>query len=314
MEFNLVDAQEVTIYNPLLQDTDGNGTWDGDEDLDNDGLTNVQELIFPYALDNADTDGDGILDSNEDFDADGLTNIQELLINQAAGLEVYDPTVADTDGDTILDGDEDYDEDGLSNSEEIVLGTDPLIWDTDGDGLPDGYEVNVSLTDPLLTDSDENGVSDDLEDPDEDGLSNIDEYTHLTDPFNSDSDEDTLPDGFEVQLSLTDPNQVDTDHNGINDPDEDPDLDDLTNYQEFLLGTDPLSPTTLGTPSRLRSETMVQPASALADGETPITLTTIVRDSQGHFLPNRPVTWVTSNPNLVFSASSGMTDQAGVAQ
>ena len=54
--------------------------------------------------------------------------------------------------------------------------------------------------------------------------------TYLTNPLNEDSDYDDLPDGWEVEYSL-DPNTFNRN--------EDPDVDDLTNYEEMLYGTDP---------------------------------------------------------------------------
>src|SRR5690606_12260281 len=90
--------------------------------------------------------------------------------------------------------------------------------------------------------------------------------------------------------------------------------DGLTHYQEYLLGTDPHNFTLLGAASRLRSETLLMPLNATADGSSVIQVLTVVRDAQGHFLPNRPVTWTTRNLNLVLSANSGLTDEQGVAQ
>lgn len=52
-----------------------------------------------------------------------------------------------------------------------------------------------------------------------------------------DSDNDCLPDWLEEILGL-DPNNPDTDGNGIPDGEEDPDLDGLTNCAEAFLGTD----------------------------------------------------------------------------
>lgn len=108
----LNDYYEVfgTFTDPTKADTDDNGVNDGDEDFDEDGLTNLEEFenkTNPYI---ADTDGDGLSDGDE--------------------VNTYgtDPLVADTDGDGLDDGDE------------IVLGTNPLVQDTDGDGIIDSKE------------------------------------------------------------------------------------------------------------------------------------------------------------------------------
>lgn len=108
----LNDFYEVfnTFTDPTKADTDDNGVNDGDEDFDEDGLTNLEEFengTDPYV---ADTDGDGLLDGDE-------------VKNHGT-----DPLVADTDGDGLDDGDE------------IVLGTNPLVQDTDGDGIIDSKE------------------------------------------------------------------------------------------------------------------------------------------------------------------------------
>lgn len=79
--------------------------------------------------------------------------------------------------------------------------------DTDGDGLPDVYE----------------------------------KYGYETDPQNPDTDGDGLPDGYEVITLDMDPNLKDTDNNGVTDDMEDNDFDGLTNYEEYVLGTDPCS-------------------------------------------------------------------------
>ncbi len=139
----------------------------------------------------------------------------------------------------------DIDEDGLHELEEVtVYFTDPFIADSDSDGLDDGEEVNTYDTNPLLTDSDSDGMDDGWEvtygtnpktddaadDPDEDGLTNIEEFLYNTDPGNNDSDSDGMDDGWEVTYG-TDPKS--------DDAADDPDEDGLTNIEEFLYNTDP---------------------------------------------------------------------------
>jgi len=166
-------------------------------------------------------------DSAEDPDSDGLTNLEEYQ----AGT---DPLDSDTDSDGLTDGDE-----------VNTYGTDPLASDTDSDGMPDGWEVENSLN-PLTDDS--------AEDPDSDGLTNLEEYQAGTDPTTSDTDGDGLTDGEEVNIYSTDPLASDTDNDGmpdgwevensldslIDDSAEDLDSDGLTNLEEYQAGTDPL--------------------------------------------------------------------------
>ena len=100
----------VTYTDPTMADTDENGVNDGDEDFDEDGLTNLEEFLnntYPYI---DDSDNDGLSDGDE-------VNKYET-----------DPLVADTDGDGLDDGDE------------ITLGANPLVQDTDGDGIIDSKE------------------------------------------------------------------------------------------------------------------------------------------------------------------------------
>ncbi|MFA6285846.1 MAG: chitobiase/beta-hexosaminidase C-terminal domain-containing protein [Opitutaceae bacterium] len=96
----------------------------------------------------------------------------------------------------------DSDSDGLSDFEELALGTDPLNSDTDGDGMLDGTEVHYGLN-PL--------------DPADGGN-------------NADPDLDGLPNQWEIANGL--------DPNNAADAGLDPDTDDLTNLQEYTLGTD----------------------------------------------------------------------------
>ena len=108
----LNDYYEVfgTYTDPTKADSDENGVNDGDEDFDEDGLTNLEEFLnntYPYIND---SDNDGLSDGDE--------------VNKYG----TDPLVADTDGDGLDDGDE------------ITLGTNPLVQDTDGDGIIDSKE------------------------------------------------------------------------------------------------------------------------------------------------------------------------------
>ncbi len=82
----------------------------------------------------------------------------------------------------------------------IGLGTHPLRLDTDGDGLTDGVELVMG-----------------------------------TSPVTADTDDDGLPDGWEAAYGL-DP----LDDSGGDGADGDPDLDDLSNWEEFQYATSPV--------------------------------------------------------------------------
>ena len=80
----------------------------------------------------------------------------------------------------------DADGDGLTDQDETnIYGTDPDQGDTDSDGMPDGWEVEYDL-EPLTDDA--------MNDPDGDGLNNLQEYQISTDPNDSDTDNDGLND------------------------------------------------------------------------------------------------------------------------
>ncbi len=90
--------------------------------------------------------------------------------------------------------------------------------DPDQDGLTNLEEENL-LTD--LTNPDTDG----------DGLSDGDEvHKYKSDPLSTDTDGDLLSDSFEVNVLHTDPTKADTDGDGFSD------------YYEFHLMTDPLDP------------------------------------------------------------------------
>ncbi len=79
-------------------------------DVDNDGLSNVDEVRLGTDPVNPDTDADGLLDGEE-------------------GVWGSNPRVPDTDGDTLLDG-----------REVKELQSSPINPDTDGDGLQDNVD------------------------------------------------------------------------------------------------------------------------------------------------------------------------------
>ena len=151
------------------------------------------------------------------------------------------PDDPDETDDPEIDYELDTDSDSLPDYYEEILGTDKENSDTDGDGLNDGYEVLYLGTDTLKADSDENGVSDGEEDPDADGLSNLDECEIGTDPANPDTDSDGLSDGAEKNTHGTDPLRYDSDDDSISDGDE------------ISLGLNPSSSATDGTPDSERT-------------------------------------------------------------
>lgn len=215
----LSDAEEVNVY----------GTDPTQADTDEDGLADQLELVAGTDSLKPDSDDDGLLDGAEaaagtspldaDFDDDGLPDGWEARNGR-------NPLVADVTSDPDGDGvptaaelangtdplDRDTDRDGLADNIELSGGTNPREADTDGDGLVDGDEVAVHHSNPLLADGDADGLPDDWEvehglaplvndaaaDPDADGLVNRSEYKYNSDPNNADTDGDGVSDRTEL--------------------------------------------------------------------------------------------------------------------
>ena len=78
-----------------------------------------------------------------------------------------------------------------------------------------------------------------LKDTDNDKLPDCIEESVNSNPNVMDTDGDNLDDYYEVMVTFTDPADVDTDDNLIDDCNEDFDNDGLTNLQEYLLNTSP---------------------------------------------------------------------------
>ena len=214
--------------------------WNGTVPVSNWDEESAMQLIQGSGGDGADEDPMGnICTDSFDNDKDGL-------------VDAFDN---DKDGDADCSSDDD-DGDGL-------IDEDRNGWDTDGDGMPDGWEVAHNL-DPT-SNSNMDGT---FGDPDGDGLINLYEYVNpawntrngstfpptqyfrpgpdnmtfttspcnpmlglgpggcliltaevdgitQTDPQNNDTDSDGLNDSYEALTLLTDPTSPDTDGDGI---------------------------------------------------------------------------------------------------
>ena len=158
----------------------------------------------------------------------------------------FDPLNADSDcsqwpgdqaGNGVIDGYEVFAGD-LPVFAKYRIGADPFVVDTDGDGLTDSFELlklgafpeepgmMSAMGGPIAA----AGTTDD---PDGDGLSNLEEQTYGTDPLVADTDKDGLSDSDEI-LRGTDPCAADTDGDG------------LADGAEVALGTNPTNPDSNG--------------------------------------------------------------------
>jgi uncharacterized repeat protein (TIGR01451 family) len=223
----------ATTTNPTQADTDRGSVNDGSEDSNLNG-----------AVDSGETDptlGHERDDVKADRDNDGLSDRLEMTLKS-------DPDDADTDDDGTPDGaeanpSEDTDLDGRINVLDV---------DSDNDALYDGTEVgrgcadaatDTSLkhcrpdgdqgktkTSPLLFDTDKGGVSDGSEDLDGNGALDQGELDPTAghgddDPQAVDTDRDALTDGVERRIG-TDPNDADSDDDGVRDGSEPNPIDD----------------------------------------------------------------------------------------
>ncbi len=142
-----------------------------------------------------------------------------------AGPMANDTIRIDRFGDADFDGtnnvnDADNDNDGLSDDDEVnIYRTDPFVADTDLDGVSDAREV-AEGTSPFIDDTDSDGLSDSEE---------LDTYG--TDPGRVDSAEDGVSDAWKVKFGF-DPKAP---LNLLNDSDG----DGVTDYDEWLTGTNP---------------------------------------------------------------------------
>ncbi|MGI9309454.1 MAG: PKD domain-containing protein [Gammaproteobacteria bacterium] len=281
------DGFEVNFLdtNPNDQDTDGDTMpdfWEsiywaapldpnsGSFDMDNDGLSNLEEFqggTHPRRFDvinvaptvNAGADTGATLPDSVQLDATvnddghpsppGTVSLSWSMVSGPSGVSFdngasADPAVTFTQpGIYVL---ELMASDSDLQTSDLVEVTIVAGVDSDDDTMSDDWEDQNGLEpyDPEDADLD----------PDNDGLTNAQEFAHSTDPDDRDSDNDWINDGLEVNTYETDPNNMDTDsdtmpdrwealHNvGPTDPDSgslNPDGDAFTNLQEYQNGTNP---------------------------------------------------------------------------
>jgi len=107
--------------------------------------------------------------------------------------------------------------------------------DGDGDGVPDSRDA-FPANPAEWSDTDNDGIGNNADtDDDNDGLSDVDEVTvYGTNPLDVDTDGDSVDDGTEVSVG--------SDPTGPDDLNDDSDGDGVSNLGEYRLGTNPFDP------------------------------------------------------------------------
>ncbi|MDO6524085.1 hypothetical protein Q4519_00180 [Motilimonas sp. 1_MG-2023] len=169
-----------------------NDPLDANNDLDNDGLNNLEEYLMGTDPREQDSDSDGVFD-NEDFapahprfrydhDFDGIPEQWEIQY----GLSDADPqdALADNDGDNLTNFAEfkagtdphraDSDADGVSDREDAFPLDPQYRVDNDQDGLPATWEMQYGLSDHMPEDA--------KLDMDGDNYDNLAEFAARTNP------------------------------------------------------------------------------------------------------------------------------------
>ncbi len=192
----LDDREEVVLYgtNPRMRDTDGDGIDDDLEIAHYYSSLIVAPLVF-------DMDGDRLWDGLEDRNGDGDFN--DFLSDN------YWPETDPLDGDT--------DDDGISDGDERTYHTYPRVVDTDEDGIDDGIEVGYTNQPELRLVNIR--VDNDPSYPDYEWWGGAFTWTVLW------TDDAVFGDGDNDPTTMTDPRLVDSDHDCIEDGDEDLDFD-----------------------------------------------------------------------------------------
>ncbi|PYR74373.1 MAG: hypothetical protein DMF87_22970 [Acidobacteria bacterium] len=153
-------------------------------------------------------------------------------------------------------------------------------------GIPDSWAIANGLNpnDPVMP----------FEDPDRDGLTNLEEFQNGTDPHNPDVDGDGLKDGDEVHIHHTSPLLADTDGDGIPDG------------VEIQTATNPLDPASFDLSTALATFT-VTPASFVLDFNTIVGVASQQLAVKGTLIDNKTTLDLTSTSKGTNYVSSDLT-------
>ncbi len=216
----LEDYDEVFIIAGTFPDRQFEQVGDPlDPDTDDDGLTDPTELPGG-TQDGTVKDTECPFINDDDSDDDAAQDGAEFAVADVAAASGNDGELSDDAIASICDPDSDGD--GILDGVEIALAVDHLDWDSDDDGLSDKEELQVFFTNPNNPDTDGDTadgvittraaasapILSGYAGPDTiDCLSDCEEALSATAQFNSPPD----------PRDQTDPLQIDTDGDGIND-------------------------------------------------------------------------------------------------
>ena len=240
----LFEIDWIRVSNGDLDGDDLSDAIEGSDDVDNDGLLNLEDLdsdgdgiadasdLHPYVDAGLDFDNDGILDSlDSDDDNDGVIDLEDAF-------PVNGNESRDSDGDGIGDNaDPDDDNDGTPDVGDAFPFNPTEQKDNDNDGVGD-------IADP---DDDNDGFADTIDafpfDPEESADTDSDGIGNNAD---EDDDNDGVGDGSDA-FPLNSAEQADADMDGLgNNSDTDDDNDGIPDAVEIALGlpsTVPIDPT-----------------------------------------------------------------------
>jgi alpha-tubulin suppressor-like RCC1 family protein len=237
---------EAPLASPSLSYKTASSSSITPDDLDGDGLPDIWEIQWFGRVDSQ--------TGSQDADGDKVTTRDEYLhgTNPLSALDT-DPNGLPDDWETVHLGyhvlwsaEEDPDGDKVTNFREWELDTKPENdKDSDRDDLPDDWERSWFRT-PSLTDQETLAAQSRQGDPDDDKLTNREEWTKGTNPTVSakdsnsdgvsddprfDSDKDSLPDDWEIFWFGG---------IGVQSGAGDFDQDGISNRDEWIKGLDPV--------------------------------------------------------------------------
>lgn len=197
----VIDTGET---DPLNADTDGGGEADGSEvragrnpldssddytsDTDGDGLTNAQEAQMGTNKRDKDTDHDGLNDKEDPFPLDALYKTDT---NKNGIPDEWEAQHLSSQSST-------------SSSRSSQSQTSSSAGSSTSNTFSGGQTTSASISSGNTASQSSADIA--TLDPDNDGLTNLEEFQRGTDPNNPDSDNDGILDGKEV-LNGTDPTE-----------------------------------------------------------------------------------------------------------